>query len=114
MLRARTSFAARGSGRRTVNVTWARGRSVGVGPLGMLVLDGLSVGKVGHFRREMAQAWLLTARARINNRIRREKTDGDFMVSPQCFTRQCSLSQSLSQFRQTDVSISGTFRLRPA
>src|SRR5690349_24826214 len=94
MLRTRTSLAANGSGSRTVNVTWARGKSVGVGPLGRLVLDGLRVGNVGHLSSEMAQAWLPRARTRMNKRIRREKTECEFMVSPQYFTQRCSLTCS--------------------
>src|ERR1044071_3010230 len=82
MLRTTTSLGAKGSGRRTVNVTCARGRSVGVGPLGMLVFAGARVGKVGHLRSEMAQAWLARAKVRIKKRMRREKTEGAFMVSP--------------------------------
>src|SRR5512146_2988648 len=80
MLMARTSFAARGSGRRTVKVTSARGRAVAVGPVGKLGVEGLAVGKVGHFKSEIAQAWLTKARTMRKKRMRRERTDGDFIT----------------------------------
>src|SRR5436309_14425568 len=95
MLIARTSLAARGSGRRTVNVTWARGNAVAVGPVGTFGVEGLAVGKVGHWISEMAQAWLLKVKMIINNRMRREKTECDFIDSPRCFTLRRSLDDRL-------------------
>src|SRR5215208_4891195 len=91
MLMASTSLAGRGSGRRTVNITWARGKAVAAGPVGGLGLVGLAVGKVGHFKSEIAQAWLLKARIITNNRVRRGKTECDFIHSPRCFMLRCAL-----------------------
>src|SRR5689334_2024661 len=89
MLRTRISFAGKGSGRRTVKVTSARGRGVGVGPDGPVGVVGPAVGKKdGHSSSVMAQAWLARARIRINIRMRREKRGRDFIVSPRCLIRQ--------------------------
>src|SRR5512145_191379 len=85
MLRARTSLADSGSGRRTVNVTWARGSAVAVGPAAGFGVEGLAVGKVGHLSSEMAQAWLVMARMIMKNRMRREKIECGFIHSPRCF-----------------------------
>src|ERR1051325_2109530 len=77
-LMASTSPAARGSGKRVVNLTSARGWGVEVGPAGTCGALGV-VENVGHLNKVIAHAWLLNARITMTRRIRREITERDFI-----------------------------------
>src|SRR5215216_508507 len=79
MLMASTSLAGSASGRRTVNFTSARGSAEGVGPLEVGEEGALGVDEKGDFSSDRAHAWLLNARTVIIKRMRREKTERDFI-----------------------------------